>query len=217
MKDYSQHGEQAQILLYFSDSPEGRFLDIGAYDGITFSNTRALLDKPGWKGVMVEPSPISMSNLCKNLDGMREKVVKICALVVKDADEWNGLSIFWDSNGDAVSTSDPEQRRIWEKNVAFTELYVCPITLGDIIDGPFNREKPPGVKLDYPSYGALYDFINIDVEGDSIGLFDKVCELFVFKLICVEHNGDLERANAVGGKHGLTLLYANAVNSIYHK
>ena len=58
MKDYSQHGEQAIILDYFEKQgiQQGRFLDIGANDGITFSNSYALVIRD-WKGVAVEASP----------------------------------------------------------------------------------------------------------------------------------------------------------------
>lgn len=52
---YSQNGEQEAILKIFGES-EGRFLDIGAYDGKTFSNTLALIER-GWSGVLIEPSP----------------------------------------------------------------------------------------------------------------------------------------------------------------
>ena len=57
MSKYSQFEEQDHILRTFAglDSP-GRFLDIGSWDPITFSNTRALVEM-GWSGVMIEPSP----------------------------------------------------------------------------------------------------------------------------------------------------------------
>jgi len=52
---YSQNNEEQIILNYLGDST-GHFLDIGAFDGITFSNTYELV-KRGWTGVMVEASP----------------------------------------------------------------------------------------------------------------------------------------------------------------
>jgi FkbM family methyltransferase len=55
--NYSQSGEQNAILRCC----EGRgwpdtFVDIGAFDGVKYSNTRALA-LAGWKGVCVEPDP----------------------------------------------------------------------------------------------------------------------------------------------------------------
>jgi len=57
MKIYSQNLEQNYILEYFKDR-RGTFIDIGANDGLTLSNTRALVEL-GWRGVFVEPSPMA--------------------------------------------------------------------------------------------------------------------------------------------------------------
>ena len=51
---YSQNNEQDIILSYFQ-SRKGFFLDIGANDGVTLSNTYAL-QLQEWKGVLIEPS-----------------------------------------------------------------------------------------------------------------------------------------------------------------
>jgi hypothetical protein len=57
----SQNREDDYILAYFGDFV-GRFLDVGAMDGITISNTYALAQK-GWKGVCVEPDPQALEGL----------------------------------------------------------------------------------------------------------------------------------------------------------
>lgn len=62
MKDYSQWGEQAAILQFFEGRPPAAFLDIGAADGITESNTYALHEL-GWRGVYVEPDPDQFAKL----------------------------------------------------------------------------------------------------------------------------------------------------------
>ena len=36
---------------------KGTFLDLGAYDGVDLSNTRALTEL-GWAGVCIEPNPV---------------------------------------------------------------------------------------------------------------------------------------------------------------
>lgn len=52
---YSQSNEQNAIFSYFGNRI-GRFLDLGAHDGESLSNTRALA-LAGWSGVLVEPHP----------------------------------------------------------------------------------------------------------------------------------------------------------------
>lgn len=75
MRNYSQNNEQEIILNYFGDF-KGRFLDIGAYNGVDISNTRALLEL-GWSGVLVEPNPFNLVDLINNCRefGDRAKIV----------------------------------------------------------------------------------------------------------------------------------------------
>jgi len=59
---YSQYGQDAFLEKIFKKKL-GTFLDIGAYDGITFSNTYFLESSLNWKGICVEPNPIPFSKL----------------------------------------------------------------------------------------------------------------------------------------------------------
>lgn len=58
MKDYSQNGEQADILYYLDTIglKTGHLVDLGAGDGYTMSNTRALLEM-GWTGTLLDGDP----------------------------------------------------------------------------------------------------------------------------------------------------------------
>lgn len=61
---FSQYNEEEIVLHYFSNRVAS-FLDIGAWDGITLSNTRAL-SILGWSGVLVEPCPSAFVELLSN-------------------------------------------------------------------------------------------------------------------------------------------------------
>ena len=58
VKDYSQNGEQAEILRVFDTIgiDKGHLVDLGAGDGYTMSNSRALLEK-GWTGDLYDGDP----------------------------------------------------------------------------------------------------------------------------------------------------------------
>lgn len=58
MTDYSQNGEEAHILHYLETIgiTKGHLVDLGAGDGRTMSNTRALLDR-GWTGDLYDGDP----------------------------------------------------------------------------------------------------------------------------------------------------------------
>jgi len=63
---YSQCGQDQYVLKhFFSEVTDGFFVDIGAYDGISFSNTK-LLEELGWKGICIEPLPEIFQELCNN-------------------------------------------------------------------------------------------------------------------------------------------------------
>lgn len=54
---YSQHGEDRFLIDgIFRDLADGVFVDVGASDGVLYSNTLALEER-GWRGVCVEPVP----------------------------------------------------------------------------------------------------------------------------------------------------------------
>lgn len=61
---YSYGSEDEFLKNFFGPEYQGTFLDIGANDGLTMSNTRALVDR-GWRGYMIEPDPRSFAALQK--------------------------------------------------------------------------------------------------------------------------------------------------------
>jgi FkbM family methyltransferase len=54
---HSQFGQDAFVADLLSQKRGGVFLDIGANDGVTFSNTLHLEEALGWTGIAVEPHP----------------------------------------------------------------------------------------------------------------------------------------------------------------
>jgi FkbM family methyltransferase len=53
----SQLGQDVLVDQYLQGKRNGVFVDIGAYDGVTFSNTLMLERDRGWTGLCVEPLP----------------------------------------------------------------------------------------------------------------------------------------------------------------
>ncbi len=52
----SQNGEDVLIHKFFDGRRTGIYVEVGAYDGVGFSNTY-FLDALGWEGILVEPAP----------------------------------------------------------------------------------------------------------------------------------------------------------------
>jgi FkbM family methyltransferase len=65
---YHSQCQQDQIIheKFFWNSPAGTFVDIGAHNGITFSNTCFFEKELGWTGICIEPIPEVFEQLIVN-------------------------------------------------------------------------------------------------------------------------------------------------------
>jgi FkbM family methyltransferase len=191
---YSQNNEEQIILKYLGDST-GTFLDIGAYDGITFSNTYELV-KRGWKGVMVEASPRTFIKLQDNVKEFKNNLTLVNACIVTDGEK---LVDFYD-NIQATATHNLPNVEKWKKETPFDMIAVMTCHHKTLLE----------------KVGHMYDFVNIDVEGSSTDLF--MClydELPDVKIWCVEHDGN-DKAIIEKAK-GCKVLLRNGENLILAK
>lgn len=165
---YSQNQEEKKIVEYFNGRV-GKFLDIGAFDGKMFSNTLRLAEL-GWSGVCVEPSPEPFLALQK-LHANNPKITCVQAAI----GSIDGHVTFYDSAGDAVSTTEVQHRHKWENGsrVRFKEIQVPSMTPGTLLQ----------------NYGSYFDFVNIDTESTNLPIlrwFAAAC--LRFELLCIEHD-----------------------------
>ena len=192
---YSQNNEEDIIQAVFKGKANGRFIDIGAGDGVTFSNTKMLYDM-GWSGVAVEPSPTLFANLEKNLDGQRVILINK-ALTVRDEDTIK----FYHAPGDFVSTTNESHRKKWQSQVDFKTIEVRAVTWKEL-----------------EQYGS-YDFINIDVEGNNIEIFNAMPAAILenAKLLCIEHDSKIEYLVSALRPKGYHLIHTTSENVIFER
>lgn len=176
MKYYSQNDEEWFIGEFFG-SFVGRFLDVGAFDGIDMSNTRRLWEQ-GWSGVLVEPAAHNFSVLIKNYESRPNDAVLVQAAVSNT----RGLKKFW---------IDCKPQRLWSTTIS-PDL----VDIGSIAE-PL---KIPTVVAcctidDLVPYGP-YDFISIDAEWEDLGILRTMPASLVTKcrLLCIEPRNDEQRA-----------------------
>ena len=64
---YSQYGED-QFLneKYFLNMRNGTYIELGALDGVKYSNTKFFEDTLGWTGILIEPHKLEFESLQKN-------------------------------------------------------------------------------------------------------------------------------------------------------
>jgi len=56
MKFYSQQEEDKILYEKYLNYKNGFFIELGAMDGITFSNTKFFEDELNWRGILIEPT-----------------------------------------------------------------------------------------------------------------------------------------------------------------
>ena len=168
---YSQNNEQDIILSYFQ-SRKGFFLDIGANDGVTLSNTYAL-QLQGWRGVLVEPSEEAFNRIPVNLSVHKFNVA---------IGEMNGHCTFHEmgnhlGKGDVslLSTIKRTELKRWP-GTEFKERMTEVWTYRTLIhNSPFK----------------YFDFISIDAEGVDYEILEQI-DLKYTDMVCIEHNSNAD-------------------------
>jgi FkbM family methyltransferase len=212
--NYSQNSEQDIILNYFSDR-KGTFLDLGANDGVTLSNTRALAEI-GWSGVLVEASPKAYAKLKDNYASL--KVTSHPGTPdkphISNFDRYNiaigttnGIMKFKESgtllgSGDValVSTFHDSEMDRFKSVVEYEEIEVKCLTWKAFMEG---------CPVKY------FDFISMDIEGSELDVLPHM-DLSNTLMICIEWNSkeDLKREYEKY-LYGFKLIYTSAENLIY--
>lgn len=189
---YSQNFEE-EILLNACAGVKmpGYILDLGANDGVTLSNSRALIEK-GWEGCLIEPDYEAFGKLAKLYAG--QKGIKLINAAV---DTEGGVKTFHHSKDGGLCSSI--QKTVWTPEYHIQEYSVVAITPSQIID-----QMPRGP-----------DVITCDIEGRS---FDVVAQFpygsWVVKAICVEHDHRAEEIGAWAREKGYRVCELNAENII---
>lgn len=201
MTDYSQYKEQLYIKEFFGDNI-GKFLDVGAADGIQFSNVyRLLLD--GWSGVSVEPETQTFRHLINNYEqfGSRSE------LTVSVIDTTEGFVTFYE-NGQLSSTSvDHLQNWEWHRQqygYDWKPITHYAITLNTLLKHYANRN---------------FNFISVDIEGKNT---EVICSTDwnlapECKLICIEHDNNEQAIIDYMLGYGFELYVRTPVNILMRR
>lgn len=192
---YSQNSEEQYILEACAAIENGRALDIGAWDPLIFSNSRALIER-GWSAVLVEPSPRPLEGLLREYGAKTN--IRIVSACVGLEDALAEMQI----SADAVSTVSEEVAGRWSKAGAYYgRMFVPQITLPRI----FNQ------------FGG-FDFVNIDAEGGSAALFIELMNTEMLpQCVCVEHDSRYVEVGQAAARRGYTQTYVSQENCVFRR
>lgn len=199
---WSQNNEEQIITKYFGAGFRGTFMDLGANDGITLSNTFALANS-GWKGLLVDASPQAFSRLkdCyQHMTGFD--------LIHTAVSSYNGEIILNESgahlgqNDVALVSSVKHQEMVRWRDMVFNEVTV-PCCNFSTLMGLTQYNK--------------FDFISLDIEGCELDVLPQMnLQALGCKLLCVEFNGlRQDEFDAIVLPQGYKLIHKNGENLIY--
>lgn len=179
MEFKSQHKQDEFIINYFKGKREGVFVDIGAHDGITLSNTYVLEKEYGWSGICIEPMPHQF----KNLSECRDAKLYNCAIY-----DTNGIEKFtmldYDGYPDMLSGITKDMSIVHMGHVISEGSRMGAKT--KIID------VQTRILNEILEEGGVYeiDFLSVDVEGAELKILKSLdYDKFHVKVIIYE-NGE---------------------------
>ena len=172
MKYYSQNsGKDVPLIDKFvlnkhinywkksnSKKVDGIFVEVGAFDGITYSNTKAFEESLDWKGLLIEPSPASFQKLTTN----RPNTINVSTAISKENDE------FLEFTGDnCCRRFDKHFKKMrsgqWKR---LMKLNLSPSTLDVKVDKISNILNKNNIKY--------IDFLSIDVNGSELDVLETM-------------------------------------------
>jgi FkbM family methyltransferase len=164
----SQNAQDIFVLSTLGFKREGFFIEFGAADGITFSNTYLLEKRFGWSGIVAEPAKSWHRALEKNRN-----------CIVDHRCVWaaSGESIrFIDTSEPLLSTIESFSKSDGRESRSSGEVYtVDTISLLDLLS---DHGAPSTV-----------DYLSIDTEGSELEILRNFdFSRYAIRVITVEHN-----------------------------
>jgi FkbM family methyltransferase len=201
----SQQKEDVTLLQWFNGLCNGTYIEMGALDGLRYSNTNVFNKMLGWKGVLIEMSPNSYKKLVKNRPNEIATVhAAVCAS--QDTVHWYpskavAVAGVWEFTTEAY-------RNRWWKNV----------TLEDTI--PIQCSPLTNILQEHaPSY-SFFDVFSLDVEGAEFQVLSSLdLNKIQFGVVIVENDTNNPRKNlaveALLQSNGYFLLKRLGNNDIF--
>ena len=209
-KTYTQYGEDLIIkhyLLNYKKISKGKYLDIGAYHPILYSNTY-ILHKNNYTGFCVDLEDYKLKNF-KFYRGNKVKLIKGAVTENKKDDEID-FYYFSRSIGEYSTTS----KEFIEKRLAKLKKKYPNIS--------YKTQKIKNIYINdlFRKVGKI-NFLNIDVEGINNKILSEA-DLSIIdpEIICIEEDDSFfikdEKLNSFKDK-GYQLVFQSGMNKIFAK
>lgn len=205
---FAQNKEDLVVSSYFGNY-KGRLLDIGANDGITFSNSRLLILN-GWSADLFEPSTAfgSIYSLYRDNPNVSCYPMGIATKTGVRTLYESGSHLADKSDIALLSTTKPTELKRWQ-GVDFRKKDANFISFIEWYDAAHEIDPTP------------IDFISLDVEGMEMEILTQIDLNEVgCRCICIEWNSVKELGQQFDDDilpQGFSRHFVNAENIIYIK
>lgn len=197
---YAQKEQDLIIESFFASCPPSDkfFVEVGAFDGVHYSNVRRLVERHGWSGISVEPVEQNFAKLSSSYQGKPVTCIR-CAVGDKEGEAELNVSTYphlpdWGS--DVASLTDEDTER-WQKEygAVWRKERVKVRTLDSIL-----AERDV----------AKVDLLSVDAEGHDLDVL-KGLDFARWRptLIVVEYGNSREDILAFLAAQGYSLLLDN--------
>lgn len=170
---YSQFQQDQWVYeSFFQNKNNGYFVDIGAHDGITFSNSKFFEDI-GWDGICIEPNPKIFEILQSN---RKCKCIKKAISDKKEKSQFFQITEGADMLSGLVNEfTDDAITRIHQELQAIPENFDYIDVECDLFENIIDRNR--------------IDFLSLDTEGNELKILKSIdFNKFNIEVITVENN-----------------------------
>ncbi len=184
---FSQKGQDKFLNeQIFNNKKNGFFIEIGAHDGISFSNTYYFEKNLNWRGICVEPNPTIFEKLTQNRKCYCEQVCIADNIGQKPFLRCTGYMIEMYSG--LIDNYDPRHLERIDKEIAFYGgskeiIFVQCVTFNNLLK----------------KYNVSHvDLLSIDIEGGEEALIKTIdFDAVTIDIIVVENNFNEDRVKKI--------------------
>lgn len=201
MPFYGQHGEDIYLEQLFSNVVNGVCIEVGAYDGVSLSNTLHFEEK-GWRALCIEPIKVSFEK-CK----MIRKECYECCISDKDTEDKTFTIFHLNDNLCAISSLKPDQRLIDSHKKLITNITTSSVKVRSL-----------NSLLEELKFPKVIDFISIDTENTELDVLKGIdLNVYNVKLFVVENNYNEPFCEEYLSQYGYKKINRIAVNDFFIK
>jgi len=198
---YSQVSQDRFVNeTFFKNKRGGVFIEIGAYDGEKFSNTKYFEEYLGWTGLLIEPLPLAFEKLKKN---RKSTLINGCITAKRGKQTLFNVQGVEMLSGLADQYDNRHLDRIEREGGRIEKIEVECYNLNELCD----EHKISRV-----------DFLSLDVEGAELTILNSIdFDRLTIDVLTIENNYNYPEIRTLMESKGYKLIRNPEMDEIYKK